>query len=104
MAQRSAALRRSTFIPRSSRVIGNTTKILAIINFTAGRTSSEWLKIGLAVRICQDLQLINEPSPMLHIIEQKKRRRIFWSIYLLYKLMFCGRARPPAIADEDCHA
>ncbi|KAF9774650.1 hypothetical protein IL306_007320 [Fusarium sp. DS 682] len=71
-------------------------------NLQAGRTSSGWLKIGLAVRICQDLQLMNEPSPMLPIVEQEERRRVFWSVYLLDKLVSCGRARPPAIADEDC--
>ncbi|KAF5544235.1 3-hydroxymethyl-3-methylglutaryl-coenzyme a lyase [Fusarium napiforme] len=83
--------------------VAQTTNILAIIDFTAGRTSSGWLKIGLAVRICQDLQLMNEPNPMLPIVEQEERRRVFWSVYLLDKLVSCGRARPPAIADEDCH-
>lgn len=72
-------------------------------NAIAGRTSSGWLKIGLAVRICQDLQLMKEPSPMLPIIEQEERRRVFWSVYLLDKLVSCGKSRPPAIADEDCH-
>ncbi|KAF4493290.1 3-hydroxymethyl-3-methylglutaryl-coenzyme a lyase [Fusarium agapanthi] len=69
--------------------VAQTTNILAIIDFT--------------VRICQDLQLMNEPNPMLPIVEQEERIRVFWSVYLLEKLVFCGRARLPAIADEDCH-
>ncbi|KAJ4152175.1 hypothetical protein NW765_017684 [Fusarium oxysporum] len=40
---------------------------------------------------------------MLPIAEQEERRRVFWSVYLLDKLVSCGKARPPAIADEDCH-
>ncbi|KAH8672293.1 fungal-specific transcription factor domain-containing protein [Ilyonectria robusta] len=83
--------------------VAQTTNILAIVDFTAGRTSSGWLKIGLAVRIAQDLQLMKEPSPLLPIVEQEERRRVFWSVYLLDKLVSCGKARPPAIADEDCH-
>ncbi|KAM5341498.1 hypothetical protein ACJ41O_014529 [Fusarium nematophilum] len=83
--------------------VAQTTNLLAIVDFTAGRTSSGWLKIGLAVRIAQDLQLMKEPSPMLPIVEQEERRRVFWSVYLLDKLVSCGKARPPALADEDCH-
>ncbi|KAH7133796.1 fungal-specific transcription factor domain-containing protein [Dactylonectria macrodidyma] len=83
--------------------VSQTTNILAIIDFTAGRTSSGWLKIGMAVRIAQDLQLMKEPNPLLPIVEQEERRRVFWSVYLLDKLVSCGKARPPAIADEDCH-
>ncbi|KAK7217827.1 hypothetical protein V2G26_005830 [Clonostachys chloroleuca] len=82
--------------------VAQTTNILAIIDFTAGRTSSGWLKIGLSVRIAQDLELMEEPSCTSSIVEQEERRRTFWSIYLLDKLVSCGRSRPPAIADEDC--
>lgn len=69
----------------------------------AGRISSGWLKIGLAVRISQDLHLMKEPNEWLSYVEQEERRRVFWSVYLLDKLVSCGRARPPAISDEDCH-
>ncbi|KAF7561555.1 hypothetical protein G7046_g2582 [Stylonectria norvegica] len=80
-----------------------TTTILAVIDFTAGRISSGWLKIGLAVRIAQDLQLMREPNSALPAIEQEERRRTFWSVYLLDKLVSCGKARPPAVSEEDCH-
>uniref|UniRef100_A0A0B7JNG1 Zn(2)-C6 fungal-type domain-containing protein n=1 Tax=Bionectria ochroleuca TaxID=29856 RepID=A0A0B7JNG1_BIOOC len=76
--------------------VAQTTNILAIIDFTG------WLKIGLSVRIAQDLELMEEPSSTFSIVEQEERRRTFWSIYLLDKLVSCGRSRPPAIADEDC--
>ncbi|KAL1887171.1 hypothetical protein Sste5346_010382 [Sporothrix stenoceras] len=85
--------------------VAQATNMLAIVDFTAGRTSSGWLKIGLAVRIAQDLQLMHEPKSMLGLTasEEEERRRTFWSIYLLDKLVSCGQGRPPAIADEDCH-
>ncbi|KAL1966035.1 hypothetical protein VTN77DRAFT_4975 [Rasamsonia byssochlamydoides] len=83
--------------------LAQTTNLLAIVDFTAGRISSGWLKIGLAVRISQDLHLMKEPSEWLSYVEQEERRRVFWSVYLLDKLVSCGRARPPALSDEDCH-
>jgi hypothetical protein len=43
-----------------------------------------------------------EPDPSLSPIKQEERRRVFWSFYLLDKLISCGRERPPAILDEDC--
>ena len=43
-----------------------------------------------------------ESAPHLSLSEQEERRRIFWSIYLLDRLVSCGRARPPAIVDTSC--
>lgn len=34
--------------------------------------------------------------------EQEERRRVFWSLFLLDRLISCGRARPPAILDASC--
>lgn len=41
-----------------------------------------------------------EPSPELPLCEQEEHRRAFWSIYLLDRLMTCGRARPPVFDDS----
>ncbi|KAJ0110307.1 uncharacterized protein J7T55_000740 [Diaporthe amygdali] len=76
---------------------------VAILDFTTGEVSSGWLKIGIAVRICQELQLIKEPDRSLPLAEQEERRRTFWSIYLIDKLVSCGKDRRPAILDKDCH-
>ncbi|KAL5317010.1 hypothetical protein ACEPPN_016063 [Leptodophora sp. 'Broadleaf-Isolate-01'] len=76
--------------------------MLSIIDFTAGRRHPGWLKIGLSIRIAQDLQLMMEPSQDLGYAEQEERRRVFWSIYVLDKLCSCGRARPVALADAHC--
>lgn len=34
--------------------------------------------------------------------EQEERRRVFWSVYLLDRLVSCGRGRPVAILDASC--
>ncbi|XHG09050.1 hypothetical protein AWENTII_012129 [Aspergillus wentii] len=77
--------------------------LLAIVDYTAGRVSSGWLKIGLAARISQDLHLMTEPEGWLSYTEQEERRRAFWSAYLVDKLISCGQSRPLAILDEDCN-
>lgn len=60
------------------------------------------MKIGLAVRLAQDLKLMLEDTAPISNEEREERRRVFWSIYLLDQLVTCGRARPPAILDTSC--
>jgi hypothetical protein len=45
---------------------------------------------------------MHEPSITLPPVEQEERRRVLWSVYLLDKLVACGRNRTPALSDEDC--
>ncbi|KAH7176880.1 fungal-specific transcription factor domain-containing protein [Dactylonectria macrodidyma] len=79
-----------------------TVTLLAIVDYTAGRTSSGWLRLGLAIRLSQDADLISEPPDHLAATEREERRRSFWSIYLVDKLMSCARSRPATISDHDC--
>ncbi|KAK8006545.1 fungal-specific transcription factor domain-containing protein [Apiospora marii] len=62
-----------------------------------------WVKVGLAVRMAQDCGLMLENATHLSYAEQEERRRVFWSVYLLDRLVSCGRGRPPAIVDASCH-
>lgn len=80
-----------------------TMTMLAVADYTAGRVSSGWLKIGLAARISQDLQMMKETGDEVSGIEKEERRRAFWSTYLIDKLISCGRSRPLAILDDDCN-
>ncbi|CAI7607908.1 unnamed protein product [Penicillium pancosmium] len=80
-----------------------TVNLLAVVDYTAGRVSSGWLKIGLAARISQDLHLMMEPTGYLSYAEQEERRRTFWSAYLIDKLISCGQGRPIVIQDDDCY-
>ncbi|KAJ4983153.1 hypothetical protein SVAN01_11337 [Stagonosporopsis vannaccii] len=76
--------------------------MLGIVDYVAGRPQVAWVKIGLAVRLAQTLQLGNEPPPGLPQNAAEERRNTFWSIYILDKLVSCGRHRPPTLLDADC--
>ncbi|KIW35539.1 uncharacterized protein PV07_02229 [Cladophialophora immunda] len=78
------------------------TNMLAVVDFTAGRHHLGWVKIGLAVRFAQSLQLNSEPRVALSYEEEDERRLTFWSVYMLDRLSSCGAFRPPAISDTDC--
>ncbi|KIW78374.1 hypothetical protein Z517_08209 [Fonsecaea pedrosoi CBS 271.37] len=81
-----------------------TITLLAIFDFTAGpsRHGAAWVKIGMAVRIAQDLRFMIEPGNHIPFDEAEERRRTFWSLYLLDRLVSCGRGRPPAILNASC--
>ncbi|KAJ5665786.1 uncharacterized protein N7477_008234 [Penicillium maclennaniae] len=76
--------------------------LLAVIDATAGRRRGAWVKIGMAVRISQDLRMMQEPSSRLCEMEREERRNLFWSLYLLDRFVCCSFQRPPAIQDSDC--
>ncbi|KAJ6000687.1 hypothetical protein N7481_001096 [Penicillium waksmanii] len=79
-----------------------TLAILGVIDATAGRRRGAWVKIGMAVRISQDLNMMAEPCSQLSVLEQDERRNLFWSLYLLDRFVCCSFDRPPAIKDSDC--
>ncbi|KAJ5725734.1 uncharacterized protein N7483_007091 [Penicillium malachiteum] len=76
--------------------------ILAVIDATAGRRRNAWVKIGMSVRIAQDLNMMLEPTSNLPELERDERRNLFWSLYLLDRFVCCSFGRPPAINDSDC--
>ncbi|KAJ5204619.1 uncharacterized protein N7498_005498 [Penicillium cinerascens] len=82
--------------------IVQTILLLAIIDYTDGRTQASWIKVGLAIRLAQDFRMMVEPDQNLSPIQQDERRRVFWSFYLCDKLISCGQERPAAILDEHC--
>lgn len=69
---------------------------------TAGRSQLAWVKIGLSIRFAQTLRLDKEPGEDSSPMEQEEHRRTFWSVYLLDRLVSCGRNRPPTLLDNDC--
>ena len=87
------------------RVLVPAKNLLIYLTLTAAgheRHGSAWVKIGLSVRIAQDLRLMMNGRPDLPIVDQEERRRVFWSLYLLDRIVSCGRARPPAILEASC--
>ncbi|KAJ5172449.1 hypothetical protein N7492_005042 [Penicillium capsulatum] len=79
-----------------------TLALLALIDATAGRRRGAWVKIGMAVRISQDLQMMLEPDSSFSDLERDERRNLFWSLYLLDRFVCCAFARPPVLNDSDC--
>lgn len=45
---------------------------------------------------------MKDPDPGLSPVSQEERRRAFWSLYLVDRVVSCGRARPPAILEASC--
>lgn len=74
--------------------------LLAVLDFTACRHETAWLKIGLAVSVAQALHMMKEPEKTLPFSAQEERRRTLWSIYLLDKMATCGRDRPSLFLDR----
>lgn len=70
---------------------------------TAGRKRASWVKVGMAIRISQDLDLMRDTSSKILESQQEERRRLFWSLYLLERIICCSSGRPLAIIDSDCH-
>ncbi|KAF4988185.1 hypothetical protein FDECE_15161 [Fusarium decemcellulare] len=84
------------------------TNLLSVIDFTAcdqtkaGRYKQAWVKIGLAVRFAEALDLLSEPDHSLPLWQQEEHRRTFWSVYLLDRIVSCSPERTPTIQDADC--
>lgn len=67
------------------------------------RHDSAWVKIGLAVRIAQDLRLMMNDLTTMGNAEKEERRRVFWSVYTLDRLASCARVRLPAVLEASCY-
>ncbi|KAM3483091.1 hypothetical protein MY8738_003535 [Beauveria namnaoensis] len=76
--------------------------MLAVIDFAAGSYTQAWVKIGLSIRLAQALDLLSEPNPSLLWWAKEERRRTFWSVYLLDRIVTSSSGRSPSILDADC--
>ncbi|KAK6380209.1 hypothetical protein LTS17_005398 [Exophiala oligosperma] len=76
--------------------------LLAMIDSEDGRQRAVWLKIGLAVRISQDLQLHLEPPVNMPPTHREERRSLFWSVYMIDRYVSCTRQKFPVIQDGEC--
>ncbi|KAK5045511.1 hypothetical protein LTR84_009129 [Exophiala bonariae] len=79
-----------------------TSSLLSVIDFIHGHHELAWMKIGLAIRFAQALHLHQEPDSTIPDHEQEARRRTFWSIYLLDRLISISSHRPTMLTDIDC--
>lgn len=79
--------------------------LLVIYNLRAPSNSGIWYMIGLAVRTCVDLGLHREAHyEKVTPYEGQLRRRLFWSVYFLERVIATSLGRPYSLADRDIDA
>ncbi|KAG0249044.1 hypothetical protein BG011_009635 [Mortierella polycephala] len=64
-----------------------------------------WLYVGMAIRMAQDLGLNKEPSDheqSRNRLQCELRKRTWWSIYVVERLVCAGLGRPLTITQKDC--
>ncbi|KAF8633682.1 hypothetical protein AX15_001292 [Amanita polypyramis BW_CC] len=62
-----------------------------------------WLLVGQAVRSGQDLGLHRSPKRLLvSPIEKETRRKIWWGVYTLDRMLALALGRPLGVNDSDC--
>ena len=69
-------------------------------------TCSCWTTLGQAVRTAQSIGLHVETESQkssMSPLTRERRRRVWYSIYVLDRLLSLQLGRPPAIHDQDCH-
>ncbi|KAG9317240.1 fungal-specific transcription factor domain-containing protein [Chiua virens] len=62
-----------------------------------------WLLVGQALRSAQDLGLHRSPRRLsISSVEKETRRKIWWSVYCLDRMLAVALGRPLGIEDSDC--
>ncbi|KAJ8518348.1 hypothetical protein ONZ45_g4542 [Pleurotus djamor] len=62
-----------------------------------------WILVGQAVRTGQDLGLHRSPRRLVITpIEKETRRRIWWGVYTLDRMLALALGRPLGVNDSDC--
>jgi len=79
--------------------------LLVLYNLRSPSNSGIWYMIGLAIRTCIDLGLHREAYYCnLPPYEGQLRRRLFWTVYFLERVIAVSLGRPYSIADRDIDA
>ncbi len=76
--------------------------LLVLYNLRSPSNSGIWYMIGLAMRTCVDLGLHREAHyAKTTPYEGQLRRRLFWSVYFLERVIAVSLGRPYSLADRD---
>jgi hypothetical protein len=79
--------------------------LLVLYNLRSPSNSGIWYMIGLAIRTCIDLGLHREAYYCsLTPYEGQLRRRLFWTVYFLERVIAVSLGRPYSIVDRDIDA
>ncbi|KAF9172025.1 Transcriptional activator of fatty acid utilization [Mortierella sp. AD010] len=66
-----------------------------------------WLYVGMAIRMAQELGLNKEPSDQeqsRNRLQCELRKRTWWSVYVVERLVCVGLGRPLSLTRKDCEA
>ncbi|KAI9660566.1 MAG: hypothetical protein M1821_009918 [Bathelium mastoideum] len=75
--------------------------LLSMFSIELNYTASGWVWLGSAIRMAQDMGLHKESGPW-PVIETENRRRVWWSIYAVDRIISLELGRPLQIDDDDC--
>jgi hypothetical protein len=79
--------------------------LLVIYNLRSPSNSGIWYMVGLAMRSAVDLGLHREAHySKLGLYQGQIRRRLFWSVYYLERVVALSLGRPFSIVDRDIDA
>lgn len=79
--------------------------LLVLYNLRSPSNSGIWYMVGLAMRSAVDLGLHREAHyTKLSAYQTQLRRRLFWSIYYLERVVALSLGRPFSISDRDIDA
>ncbi|GAA6022533.1 hypothetical protein JCM11491_005591 [Sporobolomyces phaffii] len=79
--------------------------LMVVYSFRAPSAPSTWFLLGIAMRLCCSLglhrKLLDSQARRLSPYVMQLRRRIFWSTYLMDRMLATSLGRPTSIADEE---
>ncbi|KAF9117118.1 hypothetical protein BGX27_003580 [Mortierella sp. AM989] len=90
---------------RSQIATVQTLLLMAVQQIGFCENQSAWLYVGMAIRMAQDLGLNKKPSDQeqsRNKLQCELRKRTWWSIYVVERLVCAGLGRPLTIAYKDC--
>ncbi|GJJ76183.1 hypothetical protein EMPS_08542 [Entomortierella parvispora] len=79
--------------------------LIAIQQMGFCESQRAWLCVGVAIRMAQDLGLNKEISGQEQArnrLQSEMKKRTWWSIYVIERLLCAGLNRPLAITQKDC--
>ncbi|KDQ10040.1 hypothetical protein BOTBODRAFT_178587 [Botryobasidium botryosum FD-172 SS1] len=96
------------YIGQTASQLAHVQAFVLLSSFLASINSlpQAWLLCGQAIRIAQDLGLHRSPRNLyaLKPIEMEIRRKVWWCVYGLDRMLAVALGRPLGINDDDCDA
>ncbi|KIY71796.1 hypothetical protein CYLTODRAFT_418512 [Cylindrobasidium torrendii FP15055 ss-10] len=78
--------------------------LLAVCNVTWNTLAQGWLNTGQAIRRGQDLGIHRSPRPQqFSQFDKEMRRRVWWCVYCIDRLLSVTLGRPCGVHDDDCN-